>query len=348
MRAARRLLLLLTLIMLAVPINAALSPQITHWWDSPVESLASKIAGNLTLQDSISLNVKNLSSLDSAAAAGVRAGVESALQRLGFETRLKAAANRFIEITLSENLYDYVWVAKINGRDGEKVAIVSVSRAATTPGAPPEPAISLQRQIIWQQPGKILDFAVLPDAGGGSTLVVLEPERLAFYRPVAGQLQLDRAVPIARAKPWPRDLHGRIDLEGNTASLPGFQCIGHFDSPETIACSETPSDKEAPLLFADATVQIGGRDAEAVRLSGTCGPDSLLLASGAGDWTQPDSIRAYASTDDQPGALSKPLEFAGPVLVLWPSSDRQSARVISRNLLTGMYEVSIVSVSCSR
>src|SRR5271170_6296438 len=113
MRAARRLLLLPTLFLLVAPSIAALPPQDTHWWDPVIESLVTKIAGDITPQAAISLTVKNLSSLDSAAVAGIRAGLESALQRLGFETRLKVSANTSVEITLSENLHDSVWAARI-------------------------------------------------------------------------------------------------------------------------------------------------------------------------------------------------------------------------------------------
>jgi hypothetical protein len=246
-------------------------------------------------------------------------------------------------------MQDYVWAAVIHRGDEEQVEIVSVSRSAAAPAAVSEPPISLQRQIIWQQPGKILDFAFIEDdANGAIALVILEPERLVFYKSVAAQLQLDRTVTIAHAEPWPRDVRGKIDFEAQSAALPGVQCGGRFDHPETIQCSETALDKAGLAQLNGTTIQLSGRDVEAVTLGSVCGVNSLLLASGTGDWTQPDSIRAYTSADQQPAALGKPLDYAGPVLVLWPSSDRQSARVISRNLLTGTYEASIVSVSCNR
>ena len=351
MRAARRLLLLPTLLLLTNSSIAVAAPvpQDAHWWDSAVDSLGSKIAGDLMPRAAISLTVKNLSSLDSAAVAGIRATLEINLQHRGFSLSRSTAPGTAIDVTLSENMQDYVWAAVIHRGDEEQVAIVSVARFAAAPAATSEPAIFLQRQIIWQQPGKILDFAaVAGDANGGFALVILEPERLAFYKSASSQSQPDRAVTIAHAKPWPRDVRGKIDLEAQSATLPGVQCSGRFDHPETIQCSETAQDKSWLAQLAGATVQISGQDVEAVRLGSVCGVNSLLLASGTGDWTQPDSIRAYTLADQQLAALGKPLDYAGPVLVLWPSSDRQSARVISRNLLTGTYEASIVSVSCNR
>jgi hypothetical protein len=351
MRAARRLLLLPTLLLLTISCIAVAAPvpQDAHWWDSAIDSLAAKIAGDLKPRAAISLTVKNLSSLDSAAVAGIRATLEINLQHRGFSLSRSTAPGAAVDVTLSENMQDYVWAAVIRRGDEEQVAIVSVARSAAAPAATSEPAISLQRQIIWQQPGEILDFAVIAgDANGAIALVILEPERLVFYKSVAAQLQLDRTVTIAHAKPWPRDVRGKIDFEAQSAALPGVQCGGSFDHPETIQCSETALDKAGLAQLNGTTIQLSGRDVEAVTLGSVCGVNSLLLASGTGDWTQPDSIRAYTSADQQPAALGKPLDYAGPVLVLWPSSDRQSARVISRNLLTGTYEASIVSVSCNR
>jgi len=351
MRAARRLLLLPTLLLLTNSSIAVAAPvpEGSHWWDSAVDSLVAKIAGDLKPRAAISLTVKNLSSLDSAAVAGIRAALEINLQHRGFALSRPAAPGAAIDVTLSENMQDYVWAAVIHRGDEEQVAIVSVSRSAAAPAASSEPAISLQRQIIWQQPGKILDFAVIAgDANGAIALVILEPERLVFYKNASSQSQPDRALTIAHAKPWPRDVRGKIDLEAQSATLPGIRCSGRFDLPETIQCSETTHDEAGLAQLTGVTVQISGQVVEAVRLGSVCGLDSLLLASGAGDWTQPDSIRAYASADQQLAALGKPLDYAGPVLVLWPSVDRESARAVSRNLLTGMYEASIVSVSCNR
>lgn len=77
-----------------------------------------------------------------------------------------------------------------------------------------------------------------------------------------------------------------------------------------------------------------------------CDPSWLLLVTGNGDWTVRDTIRIYEVTDHQAATIGQPLEFPGPILALWPSDDGKSARVVSRNLQTGMYEASIVSVSC--
>jgi hypothetical protein len=83
-----------------------------------------------------------------------------------------------------------------------------------------------------------------------------------------------------------------------------------------------------------------------VTVAADCEPAWLVLVSGTGDWTALDTLRIYRVADHQAATVGQPLEFSGPILALWPAEDGKSARVVSRNLQTGMYEASIVSVSC--
>ncbi|MGH9709123.1 MAG: hypothetical protein ACRD37_01070 [Candidatus Acidiferrales bacterium] len=62
-----------------------------------------------------------------------------------------------------------------------------------------------------------------------------------------------------------------------------------------------------------------------------------LLVTRAGDWTVPDSIRAFDIIDRQEVPISSGIEFSGPVTSLW-SAGEDTAVVVSRNLKTGMYE----------
>jgi hypothetical protein len=78
-----------------------------------------------------------------------------------------------------------------------------------------------------------------------------------------------------------------------------------------------------------------------------CGESWQVLVSGTSDWTEPDQIQAYEIVGGQAAAVGSRLEFPGPILALWPSTDLKSVRVVSRSLQTGMYEASIVSVSCT-
>jgi hypothetical protein len=97
-----------------------------------------------------------------------------------------------------------------------------------------------------------------------------------------------------------------------------------------------------------ATAAYSGWGDEIVAVAPGCGNDWQILASATGDWTEPDRLRSYDVEKDAAAADSEPLEFSGPILALWPLLDARTARVVSKNLQTGMYEASIVTVSCSQ
>ena len=104
------------------------------------------------------------------------------------------------------------------------------------------------------------------------------------------------------------------------------------------------------LLFtggAEASAAFFGWGSEFTSLNSACGHSWEVLVSGPGDWTEPDRIQLYQIANRQASAVGEPLQFPGPILSMWPSADSGSARVVFRNLQTGMYEASIVSISCS-
>jgi hypothetical protein len=83
-----------------------------------------------------------------------------------------------------------------------------------------------------------------------------------------------------------------------------------------------------------------------VSIAGACGANWEVLATGKGDWTEKDQIQLYEIRDRKAVALGQPLELPGPTLAAWSSDEGKSARLISRNLETGLYEASIISVGC--
>ena len=97
---------------------------------------------------------------------------------------------------------------------------------------------------------------------------------------------------------------------------------------------------------ADASSTFAGWGSDIATLAPGCGPQWLVLATGAGDWTQPDRLQLYQIAGQRAVAVGQPMEVPGPVVALWAASDGKSARIVAKNLETGMYEASIVSVTC--
>ena len=97
----------------------------------------------------------------------------------------------------------------------------------------------------------------------------------------------------------------------------------------------------------DPASTFSGWGSDIATLAPACGLQWTVLVTGAGDWTQPDRLQLYEIRGERALALGEPLQVPGPVLALWPADDGKSARVVVRNLETGDYEGSIVSVACS-
>jgi hypothetical protein len=77
----------------------------------------------------------------------------------------------------------------------------------------------------------------------------------------------------------------------------------------------------------------------------SCGGGSQVLATRPGDADEPDAIQAFAIVNRTATPLTAPVEFAGPVTALWPSS-AVSALAVARDPLTGRYAAYVITVVC--
>jgi hypothetical protein len=77
----------------------------------------------------------------------------------------------------------------------------------------------------------------------------------------------------------------------------------------------------------------------------SCGGGSQVLATRPGDAGEPDAIQAFAIVNRAAAPITAPVEFAGPVTALWPSS-ATSALAVERDPLTGRYAAYVITVVC--
>jgi hypothetical protein len=124
-------------------------------------------------------------------------------------------------------------------------------------------------------------------------------------------------------------------------------------SPETTGLSSSRRivaglDGQTQLFVgsAEPASNFEGWGSDIVSIASGCGSAWQVLVTGAGDWTEKDQIQLYEIRDRGAAAIGQPMELSGPILALWPGDDGKSTRVVSRNLESGMYEASIVLVSC--
>ena len=92
----------------------------------------------------------------------------------------------------------------------------------------------------------------------------------------------------------------------------------------------------------------GGWGSDIAAVETECGSRTLLLATGTGDSTAPDTVQAYELTQRTPQPAGDPVSFPGPVTALWQASERGAAIVVSRDLKSGRYAAFRLAIPCSR
>jgi hypothetical protein len=219
-------------------------------WNGPEQQLARKVLA-VTGPAGVVLSVENRSSLSRRDSEIIRNGLSSALQGSGFRFVKDEQAAAAIAVFLSENPASYVWVAEIRPKQGEpKVVMVSAPRAesSTMPSHESVP-LSLGKFLLWAQDDPILDVVVLEENPSPTRVAVLETERISLYRLQAGKWQQEQRLELVHARPWPRDLRGRLIAAKDhllDAYLPGVICRVSAGALVTMQCRET--DDPWPLV----------------------------------------------------------------------------------------------------
>jgi hypothetical protein len=191
--------------------------------EDAARELAKKIMQTLAPVEELALKVRNISSLSATQAVEARRALETALRSNGARLTEKREGAAKVLVTLSENQGNYLWVAEI--QRGERTVVVIVARPRPVPPRPgATAAMVLEKTPLFEQQRPILDVA-LREAG----LLVLDPQALSLYHRVSqDEWEMRQSVPLERAEAWPRDVRGRLQLQGESIKvyLPGMMCTG--------------------------------------------------------------------------------------------------------------------------
>jgi hypothetical protein len=231
----------------------ACAPQI--WagdWQQLEKQLASRIAA-VTGPGAVALDLVNHSSLSPADAEQIRGGIVAELEVLGVNCVKAEQATATVTIYLSENPQSYVWVSEIHqGTNERSVVMISAPRPATMEGNREQFPLTIHKTLLWSQDSRILDVALL--SGNPQHMLVLDPDQVTLYRSQAGLWQPEQSLAINHAKPWPRDLRGRLVPRKDRdhlfdAYLPGVFCHAAANLPLAMNCAA--SDDPWPLGTAE-------------------------------------------------------------------------------------------------
>ena len=205
--------------------------------------LARKTGQFLSRNESVSVSYRNLSSLGADDLSQLRTAFESGLRETGLRPNENPPAD--LHLTLSEDGNDFMAVEELKHGDERQVWIAFWPRVGAVTKLS---AMSLEKHEMWRQEEPILDAAFVP---GG--MLILSPAKVSLlvqhdrdWTPVQG-------APIAAPKSWPRDLRGRLRINGTgfQAFLPGLTCAGATDPALTLECKPG----EQPWL-----IESGARD----------------------------------------------------------------------------------------
>ena len=185
------------------------------------------------------IEVSNRSSLGQTDVDEIRRGLISQLSALGLKWDSADSAVS-IQVSLSENVLHYVWVAQIRQGTNDP-AVVMVSKSRANPGEPARetPAITLRKALLWSSDTQILDAAVVN--GALPRMAVLYPGQIQFYRLQSDHWVEDQAFAVAHSHPWPHDLRGRLVLGKDRsveAYLPGVVCQSSVVGAVSVSCRE--------------------------------------------------------------------------------------------------------------
>lgn len=245
-------------------------------WSVPEQQLARKIVA-VTGPGAVALTVENRSSLGRRNSEVVQNGLRAALEQLGLRFVKPKQAAATVTIWLAENPTSYVWVAQVIQSQAEAaVVMVSVPRSGSLTVAHDSMPMTLRKTALWTQDTPILDVAVLEESATPTRIATLDAEKVSIYRWQGGKWQEEQALEIAHAKPWPRDLRGRLIPAKDhllDVNLPGVTCYSNAAVPLTLNCRETddPWPMVSPGLMGNAFVFPSGGPESKAAISAVAG-----------------------------------------------------------------------------
>lgn len=321
-------------------------------WTDAMAQLADKIAANLS-PSRLTVETKNISSLDASYASAVELALTSELRRHSFQVASAdsqpagQAPPSQLHLTLAESADDYVWVVEMPTKDPSEISapavIVSVPKTAVSDGSD-APSLALATRLVWKQPDRFLDFVLGNDAGAHDPrLIVLETSQIAVYKPSDSEWQLVVATPVPRNAIPSRDPQGTIDLKYGYAEVAGSRCFGELNFTEKVRCMASGPSPVSTLDVVARPKSVG------TIVPGICGGESISLYTGEGDWTRADSIQGYLTKSSASPIIpsGNAIQFDGPVIYVKAEPDASAVRAIVHNLKTGNYEAYIVTATCS-
>ena len=200
-------------------------------WQTNANEFVKDILNRSGSPSAVLIVFENQSSSPAADPALLKRTILDNFQKAGVRVVKPELALAEIQIVFSEDWQNHVWVASIRQGPGVQTVIRRFARVQRDGGSR-APTLTIRKTLVWQQETPILDFAT-----EGQNLYVLEPDQLVVYGNDDGHWRMRQTLAISHERPWPRDLRGRLQVNGLqiTANFPGTLCTGS-SSPPAMQC----------------------------------------------------------------------------------------------------------------
>ncbi len=255
MPATRRLILfiiiilLLLLLFIVVPsVSWSQTPPPNPWQD-PARELAKKIVAITGPRQTVTLAVRNISSLSDSEVAAVRLALDAELRAAGLRLAAKPDAAPELRITLSENVQGLLWIAEIPHDASSEVAMVSLPKTAAFPPTATTQMFVLHPKLIYQQDEPILDFGFAePKSPSGARLFVVGRSQVETYIPNGSGWKLIQSAQLPHPMISSRDPIADLRINADSSFwlwLAGFVCRGGPQPSPQMTCSDIVMNRDS-------------------------------------------------------------------------------------------------------
>ena len=299
--------------------------------EDATRALARKVASTPSRDARLFLVWENHSVLSEETSLKLR---DAFVSELGGSLTTSATSNApVLRVTLEETPSQIVLTARVPAGQEEQIHLVAFYKSTQSANSSTGTKIRMQKELVWEQIGQILDAAEFTDqTSKEKVLLLLNKDRVALYKGGDNQWELSDSKVLPGPEKPTRDARGEIRFSQNNSTqimLPSKICDVNLSDKIEMHC------KDRAEKFREATI-----------LTTPCSDSTFLLRSDARDGSIPDRIFLRNPASNKTDSAIAELEFPGSVRSIFPGEDSQRAGAVVFNLSSGVYEVYRVSAVC--
>jgi len=252
------------------------------------------------------------------------------------------SADPVLIITLQVTVSKIVFVAEFADlAEGRGMRMVEIPRSTLSVLSGSSSSSRLRKELIWQQESPLSGAVEGSDESSHEHFLFLLGEGFLIRRQLENQVWklVDSTELPSTSRPH-RLGKGFFVYDDQMPARLAFLLDGKI-------CSIQPGSR---ILFDCRPTALGG---QVVTIASACDGKVQRLATGTGDYTQPDRITlAGQEVSHQPLSedelRSGSIEMPGPVLDYLTNGDGKSVSAVVKNLSTGIYEVYRITTVCGQ